>query len=198
MGIKEIKRFARKKENIWNVPNALTFSRIILAFVTFYFILAGFDFRWIIASFVIGMITDFLDGQIARRFNCVTEFGRKFDMIADRFLMIGTVIALVIDFAIKGYLDKWFGFQILLLMSREIVGFPFTLIAFVGGTGIPHARFIGKLTTFMQGVTFPLIILNIFNPAYQFSIYFAIATGIIGAISGVIYANDFQRMGGMK
>ncbi|GAI08641.1 unnamed protein product, partial [marine sediment metagenome] len=55
----------QKKENIWNTPNALTLSRVIITFVTMYFIFADFDISYIIVAFVVGMITDTLDGQVA-------------------------------------------------------------------------------------------------------------------------------------
>ena len=84
------------KENIWNVPNVLTFSRIIITFLTIFFIFAGFNIVYIVIAFVIGMITDCHDGQIARRFHLTTEFGRQFDMIADRVLMIGVALAAII------------------------------------------------------------------------------------------------------
>src|SRR3989344_1680419 len=92
------------KENIWNIPNALTFSRIIITILAVFFIFADFDIVYVAVAFVVGMITDFLDGQIARRFNMKTEFGRQFDMIADRFLMISVALAAIIKLSIAGVL----------------------------------------------------------------------------------------------
>ena len=88
-----------KKENIWNIPNTLTFLRVIITFATLYCIFAQYSLTLVAILFAVGMITDFLDGQIARRFNMTTEFGRQFDIIADRFLMLGVTGALTIDFA---------------------------------------------------------------------------------------------------
>jgi cardiolipin synthase len=184
-----------KEENIWNIPNTLTFFRVIIAFILFYLIIAGFDLLTITIVFAIGMITDFLDGQIARRFNQVTEFGRKFDMIADRILMIGTVLVLVVHWSITGELSKWFGFQILLIMSREIIALPFVMMAFISGNMLPQVRFIGKATTFCQGVAFPLIILNMIYPQTNFSIYAALVTCIVGVFAGLAYIKDFQSAG---
>jgi len=69
----------QKKENIWNLPNLLTLFRIIFAFVAAYFIFAGFDIVYIVVAFIIGMLTDFFDGLVARTFNLKTEFGRHFN-----------------------------------------------------------------------------------------------------------------------
>jgi len=145
--------------------------------------------------FIIGMLTDFLDGQIARRTKTVTEFGRQFDMIADRFLMTMTAIALIIDFSIQGVLTRSHMFQVFLILSREIVSFPFAIVAFVWRKPVPDARFIGKLTTFMQGVTLPAILLSTKNEVFSFSLYLAIATCIIGIFSALTYVKDLQNEG---
>src|SRR3989344_5601961 len=119
-----------KKENVWNIPNPLTISRIIIAFFIVYLIFGDYSFKWVFILFVIGMLTDFLDGQIARRFDQVTEFGRKADMIADRFLMILTAGALIIDYSIQGVFDRGHLLQIFLILSREIIAIPFVIILF--------------------------------------------------------------------
>ena len=182
----------KKKENIWNFPNTLTLIRIIITFSTIYLILADFDIAIIAGFFIFGMVTDFFDGQIARKFKQETEFGRKFDIIADRFLMISTVLALILTY--QG-LSRSEIMQIFLVMSREIVSFPFALIAFASRKKIPHAKFIGKLTTFMQGVAFPAILLSIKYPIFNFSIYLAYATGFIGIVSAFYYINDLVKGG---
>ena len=190
-----IDKYKKKKENIWNLPNTLTFSRVILTFVIMYLIFLETDVRIIAFVFIIAMVTDFFDGQIARRFNRTTEFGRKFDMISDRVLMFGTILAVLIEFGSNGYFDKYDFLQIFLIMSREIVTFPFAFIVMTAGKGIPKARFIGKLTTFMQGVSFPAIILGAFYHIFSFSIYLSIATGVIGVISAITYIKDAQELG---
>ena len=188
------KRGQKKQENIWNIPNSLTFLRVIITFATLYLIFAQYNLTLIAILFAIGMITDFLDGQIARRFNMETEFGRQFDIIADRFLMLGVTGALIIDFAVQGSLSRGHLLQIFFTLSREIIAFPIALLTIVYKQAIPHVRFIGKFTTFMQGVTLPAILLSIEFPFFAFSQYLAIATGIVGAASAGYYVNDYWRL----
>lgn len=185
----------KKEENIWNIPNTLTFSRLIITFIIIYCIFARVNIVVIASLFAIGMITDFLDGQIARRFNRTTEFGRKFDMIADRFLMTGVALAFIIEFTFQGVLTRSEILQIFIIMTREIITFPFAVIVMTAGRGLPKARFIGKLTTFMQGITFPLIILNVYSDIFKFSFYLSILTGIIGVVSAYTYIKDMQKIG---
>jgi CDP-diacylglycerol---glycerol-3-phosphate 3-phosphatidyltransferase len=182
------------QEKIWNLPNFLTFSRVIIAFVVIYFIFAGFPLFYIASFFVLGMITDFWDGFLARRLKLTTEFGRNFDMIADRFLMVGTVLALIIKFTESPLFTSYHLFQIFIILSREILVTPVVLTAILTGAGIPKVRFVGKLTTFMQGVTFPLILLSVEYPVFSFSIIFAIITSFIGMASALYYTNDIKHL----
>lgn len=184
----------KEKENIWNVPNFLTLSRIIISFVVIYFIFADFDIIYIVVAFVVGMLTDAADGQIARRFGLTTEFGRKFDIIADRFLLISVIFSVLIKFSIEGVLTGMQIFQMFLIMSREIITFPFIIMALIykKGLAIPQVRFIGKATTVMQTITLPMILLSMFYAVFNISLYFAIATGIIGFIAVFYYVSDIK------
>jgi len=181
-----------KKENIYNLPNLITLTRIFLTFFIVYGIISKIEITIVAAVFVMGMLTDFFDGQIARRWKLVTEFGRKFDMVADRFLMIGTALAFIISY--NGIMTQNHWIQVSLILSREILSAPFVLYSRIIKNGkIPHAKFIGKLTTFMQGVSFPLVIMGIFYEKFEFSIYLAIATGIIGILSGLQNVKDLSE-----
>jgi len=185
------------KENIFNVPNFITFSRIIISFVVLYFIFGGFNIFYIILAFVIGMLTDAADGQIARRFKLTTEFGRKFDMVADRFLLLTTVLAILIKFGVQEMITRGQVSQIFLIISREIINLPFLVMIFMffgKKIPIPQVRFIGKTTTVMQAIALPLILLDITYGTYNISLYFAVATGIIGAISALYYIRDTKNL----
>lgn len=183
-----------EKENIWNIPNFLTLVRVISAFVAFYFIFAGYPIYYTVIIFIFGMLTDFFDGQIARRFNLKTEFGRNFDIVADRILIVGVALAIVIRLEMTGILGLWHFFQVLFMLSREIISTPIVLIALFFKAGIPKVRMIGKITTFMQSVTFPMIVLSIFYPIFSFSWIFTIITGICGFIASIYFANDMVKL----
>ncbi len=191
---RQIERRVREVENIYNIPNALTLLRVFITFITIYFIFAGYSIQIIIGLFIAGMLTDFFDGQIARRFNMKTEFGRKFDMIADRFLMIGTAFAFIVNLALLRFLTQDHILQIIILLSREFIAAPVALAGFIAGKAIPRAKPIGKATTVLQAVTFPMIILHIYYPlAFGISALFVVVTGIVGVLSGFTYILDILR-----
>lgn len=188
----------KEKENIYNAPNFLTLLRILFAFLCIYFIFAGFSAFYIILAFVVGMITDFFDGQIARRFNLKTEFGRQFDMIADRVLLIGVLLAIFLKLSMAGLLTEIHIVQMFLIMIREVICLPFVLIAFAFQLGIPQVRMSGKITTFMQSIAVPLVLINIFYQIFEFSVYFSVITGIFGIIASFYYIYDVAILFLMK
>lgn len=195
--MKRALRPARKK-NLWNIPNALTAVRIVLTFVILYFIFARFPFTYVVVSFVIAMLTDFFDGQIARRFKMETEFGRKFDIIADRFLMISVVLGLLLSSFNGGLLSKWHTAQIFMILSREILTAPFALLMLLARKPLVHARFIGKFTTFLQGFALPCLLLSVDYKFFSFASYLSILTGIVGIVSAVVYISDVRKDGGKQ
>ncbi|MCX6397748.1 MAG: CDP-diacylglycerol--glycerol-3-phosphate 3-phosphatidyltransferase [Propionibacteriales bacterium] len=77
------------KPSNWNVPNALTTLRIVMFPFFGYALLHdggdNLDWRWIAYGlFVVAMITDKIDGDLARKHNLITNFGKIADPIADK------------------------------------------------------------------------------------------------------------------
>jgi CDP-diacylglycerol--glycerol-3-phosphate 3-phosphatidyltransferase len=157
----------QEKENIYNVPNFLTLCRVLISLALIYFVFAGFSIKTIVITFIIAMITDALDGQIARRFKMTTEFGRKFDVMADRILMLSAISALLIKFATTGIFTKIHFLMLALIMLREIITLPFAVYGMVKKKAFPPTRFLGKLTTFLQAIVFPMILLNAYYGAFE-------------------------------
>lgn len=78
----------------WNVPNALTLSRLPLTIV----LCALIEFRlWpaALATFAVAALTDWIDGWWARKFNQGSSFGRTFDPLTDKVLLGAAFIFLI-------------------------------------------------------------------------------------------------------
>ena len=88
------------KQSNWNIPNVLTVIRIILVPVYVVLLFLGpTDFTWRLAAtivFVVAMLTDVADGNIARRYNLVTDFGKLWDPVADKALTGAAFISMSI------------------------------------------------------------------------------------------------------
>jgi CDP-diacylglycerol--glycerol-3-phosphate 3-phosphatidyltransferase len=181
------KKEAKRKENIYNIPNALSIFRILISPVLIALVCYQVNIILIAVLFVIAALTDFADGFIARKYNLVTNFGRRADMIADRVLMISLVLALFIYVYTQNLINTLDIELIFLLMTREIFSAIFFIIAVFrkNSRPVPHARFAGKLTTTLQGFSFPMILLN-----WKIAPIFAILTAIAGIVCAGYYAYD--------
>lgn len=95
-------------ENIYTIPNILTFSRLIAAPVVGYLVLHD-QHAWAFGLFAYAGITDLVDGWIARKWKLQTVVGTVIDPMADKTLMTILTVCL----AIKGALPVWLAFIIL-------------------------------------------------------------------------------------
>jgi phosphatidylglycerophosphate synthase len=78
-------------EELRKAPNLLTAVRFILVPVLWVFAFLGFR-EYIGLGILIGGLTDALDGFVARRMKLVSDFGSKFDSIADQFLQLSAIV----------------------------------------------------------------------------------------------------------
>ena len=81
-------------DNPWNVPNAITSLRFVLAIGVMAAIPLGY-FWWALVLFSIAAATDWMDGYWARKYGQVTKLGRIFDPFVDKIIICGSFIALV-------------------------------------------------------------------------------------------------------
>lgn len=88
-------------EQIWNVPNVLTLSRLVAAPAVGYLILHD-QHAWALGFFAYAGITDLVDGWIARRWHLQTVVGSVVDPMADKLLMAVTVACLAAKGALPG------------------------------------------------------------------------------------------------
>ena len=152
-----------------NLPNKLSLMRIILIPVTMLFMLPvsiyGFEpagWNAFIAEhgmmiagivFIIASLTDFFDGQIARRCNMITNLGKFLDSLADKML----VIAVLIAFVGIGRISSWL---LMIIVLREFMVTGIRLMASKEGV-VMAAKMIGKVKTTTQMIA---IIYLLFEP----------------------------------
>ncbi|MDD3717069.1 MAG: CDP-diacylglycerol--glycerol-3-phosphate 3-phosphatidyltransferase [Actinomycetota bacterium] len=103
-----------------NIANFFTCLRIILIPVILWLIsimsrqVSDSAHYWALGVFLFAASTDFIDGQIARRTNTISEFGKLVDPFADRLLVISVLVALMW----RGFLPIWMG---ALIVSRDVL-----------------------------------------------------------------------------
>jgi len=81
------------RAKVWNVPNQVTVSRLVLAIVLFALLGWGFYTAGLVV-FIIAASTDWVDGYWARKYGQITQLGRILDPFADKMIICGTFIYL--------------------------------------------------------------------------------------------------------
>ena len=132
---------------LWNIANILTMIRCVM--VPVFIVLAALypeDFagRILVAAiFVVAMITDFLDGYLARSRNLITDFGKIVDPIADK----GMTGAAFVMLSVWDYVPWW---MTILILVRE---FGITVFRFIAlRDRVIAASIWGKIKTVVQAV----------------------------------------------
>ena len=185
-----------------NLPNKITLGRIILSIIIlilmiFPFYNIGFEFpkylvmgkvvidlKYIICGilFIIASVTDFLDGNIARKRNLVTDLGKALDAIADKILVNGILIIMACDGIIPVVIP-------VVIITRDTIVDCIKMIAGSKGN-VVAASISGKIKTIcmMCGVSL-LFFANLPFELLNFSLgyYLVIIACILSIYSGVQY-----------
>ena len=137
-----------------NIPNRLSILRMCLVPVcVLLFYLPGQTARTAaLIVFCIAAFTDFLDGQIARRQHIVTTFGKFIDPVADKLLVLSTMIAL----CGLGEFPAW---ACIVVLFRELAVDGLRLVASQQGSVIAAGK-LGKIKTCTQLLTLILFLLD--------------------------------------
>lgn len=140
-----------------NLPNKLTILRVILIPFFVAFLLDPLDVpgaKWIaLLIFIAASVTDALDGNIARKYNLVTNFGKFMDPLADKLLVCSALIA----FVDMGVMPTWI---VMIIIAREFIISGFRLVASDNGIVIA-AGIWGKLKTVCQMVMIIVLIADL-------------------------------------
>jgi CDP-diacylglycerol--glycerol-3-phosphate 3-phosphatidyltransferase len=174
---------APPKVRLWNIANILTMARLVLVpgFVLLLVHDGGHDpawrsFAW--AAFAVAMITDLFDGELARRYGLVTDFGKIADPIADKAIMGAALIGL----SALGDLPWW---VTAVILFREV---GITLMRFwVIRHGVIPASRGGKLKTLTQGVAVGMYILVLTGPLATLRAVLMGAAVILTVVTGLDY-----------
>lgn len=134
-------------DQIFNVPNTITLVRIsvvpLLLFMPLMLDKAGSQIMaW---TFIVAVLTDVLDGYIARSWKMVTRLGKLLDPLADKLLV---TTALIMMLAV-GRLSEWEAGMVVIIVARELAVTGLRGIASAEGH-VVAASGLGKLKTLAQ------------------------------------------------
>lgn len=162
-----------KKNEFLTIPNLITSFRLLVFPLILYFVFTGNEKLFAI-FLIISLISDIIDGFIARRFHMETEIGAKLDSFADNLNYL-LVFAGLIVFKMEELRPYLFSF--ILFMGMLVLTVIVSLIKF---RKFPSFHlYMTKIGGYVQGAFFIcLFTLGFYAPFY----YLVIAWGILGAI----------------
>ncbi|MCP4007864.1 MAG: CDP-diacylglycerol--glycerol-3-phosphate 3-phosphatidyltransferase [bacterium] len=187
----KISRDAVARENIWNVPNTITLSRIFAA--PFLLVLLAepgkfwstvFGFAFLAAS-----LTDFLDGYLARRYDEITRVGKLLDPLADKLLVMTALVLLVA----VGRIPAWGVPLVIAVLGREFAVTGLRAMASSEGVVLDAAP-MGKWKTGLQIAALTMLLIHYplwFLPVHELGMLCLMIATVITVWSGYRYFNSY-------
>lgn len=165
-----------------NLPNKLSILRVICIPVIVILLLMTAPWcRYVAAGvFLIASLTDYLDGHIARKNHLVTDFGKFIDPVADKLLVLSTLIMLIHT----GQMPAW---APVIILARELCVDGLRMIAVTKGNVIAAGP-LGKIKTVSQMIL--ILYLLIFGVSFfgnWIAVVLTVWVVLITILSGVDY-----------
>lgn len=143
------------KKDVFTIPNMLSLFRLSLIplYVTIY-LNAGQSKDYFIAGTILAVscLTDMIDGQIARRFNLISNLGKVLDPFADKATQLALVICLSIRYPILNYV-------LVMFLTKECIQVIVAWVKFRQGKALPGSILPGKICTTVLFTSFTLLVL---------------------------------------
>jgi len=178
---------------ILNLPNILTFTRLLLVPVFAFLLPQSQDSDtirwWATAVFGVAALTDFIDGYLARKYKLITNVGKIADPIADKLLIGTALIALSVEHTVS-----WWFTAIILIRETAITLLRFKVI----NRGVIPASRGGKAKTISQIVAILAYLVPLdgwVNYVARVSMWAAV---ILTIVTGVDYVFRAYRLPNVK
>ena len=159
-----------------NLANKITLARVFL--IPIYAIVMYLDVEYAVyisgVIFIIASITDTIDGHIARKYNMITDFGKFLDPLADKLLVLTSLII----FVSFGRIAAW---TLIVVMFRELVITSLRSMAALKSQVLAADKF-GKLKTIFQLIALSCSHFEHFFDSFTAS-YFSIGVDVLYMIS---------------
>ncbi len=191
------------KKKSMNLPNTLSLLRVALVpvfVVTLLFMREIPVWGKVVPAliYVLTAFTDMLDGKIARKYNLITDFGKFIDPLADKFMVLASMISIDAVMFLEGQTTEAivFMFVVLVILLREL-GVTSLRLVVAGKSGIVvAASMLGKAKTVSQMVGTVVILLEStifpFSAGTHIVAYVMMAIMVITTLfSGIDYLKSY-------
>ncbi|MDV2475430.1 CDP-alcohol phosphatidyltransferase family protein [Rhodococcus zopfii] len=145
-------------DRILTVPNLLSFVRLLGIPLFLWLMLVRHADGWALAVLVVGAVTDWADGKLARLLDQSSRLGAILDPLVDRLYIVATLVALVARDIVPWWIAA-------ILIGRELVLAPTLAVYRRRGLPPPEVLYLGKGATFLLMCALPLLLLALAVPA---------------------------------
>lgn len=172
-----MRRIMIKGENVLNIPNLISLYRLLAFPVIFFMILTGREY-WFVVLLCISLVSDVLDGNIARIFKLQTNFGAALDNLADIFTYAMAMVGL--------FVFKWADIQphawfLYLFLGVFVLSY---FVAFFRFGKIPGLHLYSAVSAgYVQSIFF--FVLFVFG-FYTWFFYLAVGWGLLAYIEKIL------------
>lgn len=178
-------RFFRKGQ-VFTIPNLLSLFRLLLIPVILWAFLKKQDRVLTIVLLAVSAVSDILDGQIARKFNMVSDLGKALDPVADKMTQGCMVICLSAVYPLMKYL-------LAMCVLRELCMTVFGLLVIRKNNAVHSANWYGKVNTvILLGTVIALLVFP--GLPEQFRNALIILCIVSEAVSLALYMRYFLRV----
>ena len=143
------------KQNIFTIPNLLSFSRLAMipVYVTIY-LNAASPADYHLAGFILAIscLTDAVDGFIARKFHMTSELGKFLDPLADKLTQITLARCLSVRYPVLHSL-------VALLLTKEFLQLFGSIFLLCKGIALSSSMMAGKVSTLILFVSLTFLVL---------------------------------------
>lgn len=167
-----------------NVPNLLTVSRALAipAIISSFYIESKYASLITISIFIFACITDFFDGYLARAWKVQSNFGKLFDPIADKLVVVSTIIMLVY----KQKINDVTIIPSVIIVCREILVSGLREFLIATNVSLPVSK-AGKIKTFLQMVAIVALIMSDYEATKYIGMICLWAAAVMTMWSGYNY-----------
>lgn len=159
------------EKTIWNVPNILTMVRLLLIPIYWVLMMVRDNETAALIVFVTASATDLLDGYIARRFHLITNWGKLFDPLADKLMVLSVMVTLVLKGAVPPVILGIIAVKELAMMVGAAVMLRHQIVV--------YSKPIGKAAQFTMVVGMALAFFRAHSPAPYHLYVLWLATGMM-------------------
>ncbi len=181
------------RERFWNLPNTITMLRMGVVPVLLLLPIAHDkgSSQLIAWCFIVGALTDLLDGWLARRGKQVTSIGKLLDPLADKLLVSTALIVLLA----MGRIPLWATWMVVVIVGRELAVTGLRGIASAGGQ-VVAASWLGKTKAVSQNIAIGALLFHFTTaglPAHAIGMVFLGVATALTLWSGYVYFADYFR-----